>query len=466
MSQPETTSAEPNAAETHEHEHSEPRPLGECEREISIEIPSTTVSGELETFVSRYQRMARVPGFRRGKTPASLVRRRFADELKQEVVESLVPKYFREEVQKQGLAPISQPRIVDFHFEEGEPLRFKAVFEVMPSIELAPYGDLKAERADISVADDDVERELQALRENQASYNSVEEDRGLQDGDYAQASFNGTPIEKQESGLVDPSGNPVSSGQQDAKPTGAQPVHMDDVLIDIGGTNTVREFSDHLRGAKTGEERTFTITYPEDAQDKRLAGKTLEYTVQIKGIKKKVVPELSDDFAKELGDFKSLDELRTRIRQQIEAQKRHEIEHTAKDKLVEELVNRNQFPVPESLVEHQVSSRLERGFRALAAQGMRPEDMRKMDFGRLRVAQRDAAVREVKASLILEKIAEKENIEASDSELEVEVERLAQQSRQPVEAVRKKLVDDGALERMRERIRNEKTLDFLYQRSA
>jgi len=466
LSQPETTSAEPNAAETHEHQHSEPRPLGECEREISIEIPSDTVSGELETFVSRYQRMARVPGFRRGKTPASLVRRRFADELKQEVVESLVPKYFREEVQKQGLAPISQPRIVDFHFEEGEPLRFKAVFEVMPSIELAPYGDLKAERADISVADDDVERELQALRENQASYNSVEEDRGLEDGDYAQASFNGTPIEKQESGLVDPSGNPVSSGQQEPKPTGAQPVHMDDVLIDIGGTNTVREFSDHLRGAKTGEERTFTITYPEDAQDKRLAGKTLEYTVQIKGIKKKVVPELSDDFAKELGDFKSLDELRTRIRQQIEAQKRHEIEHSAKDKLVEELVNRNQFPVPESLVEHQVSSRLERGFRALAAQGMRPEDMRKMDFGRLRVAQRDAAVREVKASLILEKIAEKENIETSDPELEAEVERLAQQSRQPVEAVRKKLVDDGALERMRERIRNEKTLDFLYQRSA
>jgi trigger factor len=466
LSQPETTSAEPNAAETHEHQHSEPRPLGECEREISIEIPSSTVSGELETFVSRYQRMARVPGFRRGKTPASLVRRRFADELKQEVVESLVPKYFREEVQKQGLAPISQPRIVDFHFEEGEPLRFKAVFEVMPSIELAPYGDLKVERADISVGDDDVERELQTLRENQASYNSVEEDRGLRDGDYAQASFNGTPIERQESGLVDPSGNPVSSGREEAMPSGAQPVHMDDVLIDIGGTNTVREFSDNLRGAKTGEERTFTITYPEDAQDKRLAGKTLEYKVQIKGVKKKVVPELSDDFAKELGDFKSLDELRTRIRQQMEAQKRHEIEHTAKDKLVEELVNRNQFPVPESLVEHQVSSRLERGFRALAAQGMRPEDMRKMDFSRLRVAQRDAAVREVKASLILEKIAEKENIETSDSELEAEVERLAQQSRQPVEAVRKKLVDDGALERMRERIRNEKTLDFLYKRSA
>ena len=467
MSQSETTTAEPNVAENHEHQHSsEPRPLGACEREISVEIPADTVSGELETFVARYQKMARVPGFRRGKTPASLVRRRFADELKQEVVESLVPKYFREEVQKRGFAPISQPRIVDFHFEDGEPLRFKAVFEVLPDIELASYNDLKVEKGDISVSADEIEHELQALRENHASYNSVEEDRGLQDADFAQASFTGTPIEKQESGLVDPAGNPVSSGQQESKPTGAQPVHMDDVLIDIGGTNTVREFSENLRGAKAGEERLFTISYPEDSQDKRLAGKTLEYKVQIKALKKKQVPELNDDFAKELGDFKGLDDLRTRIREQLEAQKRHEIEHTGKDKLVEELVNRNSFPVPETLVDHQVTSRLERGFRALAAQGMRPEDMRKMDFGRLRVAQRDAAVREVKASLILEKIAEKENIEASEAEVDAEIEHLAQQSRQPAEAVRKKLADDGALERMRDRIRNEKTLDFLYRRSA
>jgi trigger factor len=466
LSQSEATSADANATATHDHSHaSEPRPLGECEREISVEIPADTVSGELESFVSRYQKMARVPGFRRGKTPASLVRRRFADELKQEVVESLVPKFFREEVQKRGLAPISQPRIVDFHFEDGEPLRFKAVFEIMPKIDLASYSDLKAEKADTSVADDEVERELQSLRENQASYTTVEADRGLADGDFAQASFTGTPVEKQESGLVDPSGNPISSGEP-AKPTSAQPVHMDDVLVDIGGTNTVREFSDHLRGAKAGEERTFTISYPDDFQDKRLAGKTLEYKVQIKGIKTKVVPELNDDFAKELGDFKSLDDLRTRIREQLESQKRHEIEHNAKDKLVEELVNRNQFPVPESLVDHQVTARLERGFRALAAQGMRPEDMRKMDFGRLRTAQRDAALREVKASLILEKIAEKENIETSDAEVDAEIERLAQQSRQPAEAVRKKLTDDGGLERIRERMRNEKTLDFLYKRSA
>jgi len=473
LTESETTSADQNASETHEsqtpehetHEHTHaPRPLGECEREIAIDIPADVVSGELQAFVARYQKMARVPGFRRGKTPASLVRRRFADELKQEVVESLVPKYFREEVQKKGLSPISQPRITDFHFEENEPLRFKAVFEVLPQIELSPYGDLKAEKREISVEEQEVDRELQSLREHQASYNSVEEDRGLRDGDFAQASFTGTPVTKEVSGLVDPAGNPVSSGA--AKPSGSQPVHMDDVLIEIGGPNTVAEFSQNLRGVKPGEERTFTIAYPEDFQDKRLAGKTLEYTVQVKGIKQKQIPELNDEFAKELGEFKSIDELRTRIREQLESQKKHEIEHSAKDKLVEELVNRNQFPVPESLIEQQISSRLERGFRALAAQGMRAEEIRKMDFGRLRAAQRDAAVREVKASLILEKIAEKENVQASDSELDTEVERFALQSRQPVEAVRKKLVEEGALERMRERIRNEKTLDLLYQRSA
>ncbi|HVH85529.1 MAG TPA: trigger factor [Terriglobales bacterium] len=466
MSPPESTS-EQTTADTHEEQHTRsPQSLGECEREISIEIPAEVVSGELQSFVARYQKLARVPGFRRGKTPASLVRRRFADELKQEVVESLVPKYFREEVQKRGFNPISQPRITDFHFEEDEPLSFKAVFEVMPEIDVSPYNDLKAENGDTSVADDEVERELQSLREHQATYNSVEEDRGLQDGDFAQASFTGTPVEKQTSGLLDPAGNPISSGQQDNKPTGAQPVHMDDVLIDIGGTNTVREFSENLRGAKAGEERAFTISYPEDFQDKRLAGKTLEYKVQIKGVKRKQVPELNDDFAKELGEFTSVEDLRRRIREQLEAQKKHEIEHAAKDKIVEELVNRNQFPVPETLVEQQITSRLERGFRALAAQGMRAEDMRKMDFGRLRAAQRDAAVREVRASLILEKIANRENVQISDAELDAEVERFAQQSRQPVEAIRKKLTDDGTLERMRERIRNEKTLDLLYQRSA
>jgi trigger factor len=411
-------------------------------REIAVEVPAAEVTRETEALIQKYQKLARLPGFRKGRVPASIIRQRFAEDIKTDVVESLVPRYFRQEADKQGLVPVSQPRVSDLHIHDGEPLRFKASFEVLPDIKVEGYKELRADHPVIDVTDEEVDQALNQLREQHATYTAIE-GRPLAEGDFAQVALDGKP----------------RAGE-------GQPVHMDDVLVEIGGANTVREFSDNLRGCKAGEDRTFTIAYPDDFQDKRLAGKTLEYKVQIKGIKSKHLPELNDEFAKELGEFKSLDELRTRIREQLGAQKRHEVEHSAKDKLVEELVNRNNFPVPESLVDQQITSRLERGFRALASQGMRAEDMRKMDFGRLRAGQREAAVREVKASLILEKIADKENIEASDTEVDAEVARLAQQSRQPVEAVRKKLTDDGALDRLRERIRNEKTLDFLYQRSA
>ncbi len=202
-------------------------------------------------------------------------------------------------------------------------------------------------------------------------------------------------------------------------------------------------------------------------RDKRLAGKTMTYEVDVKGIKTKSVPELNDDFAKELGaDFNSIEELRKRLRDNMKAEKQHEAEHQGKDKMVEELVNRNDFPIPESMLDQQIDLRLERGLRALAAQGMKTEDMKRMDFARLRAGQRDAALREVKASLILEQIADQEKIEVSDEELDHEVESMALQAKQPLEQVRARLTEDGGLDRIRHRIRNEKTLDFLYRKSA
>jgi trigger factor len=208
------------------------------------------------------------------------------------------------------------------------------------------------------------------------------------------------------------------------------------------------------------------VKYPEDSQDKRLAGKNFTYTVKIHSIKQKSLPELNDAFAKELGEFANLEEVKKRIREGLEAERKHAAEHTAKDKLVEELVKRNEFEVPEALVERQIDLRLERGLRALAAQGMKPEDMKKMDFTRLRAAQREQAVQEVKSSLLLEKVADEEKIEVSDEELNQEIESLAKQSKQTAEAIRARLTRDGALDRIRTRIRNEKTLNFLYHQSA
>jgi trigger factor len=241
---------------------------------------------------------------------------------------------------------------------------------------------------------------------------------------------------------------------------------MDDVLIEIGGKNTVPEFTQNLTGASAGDERTFDVSYAADIGDKRLAGKTFVYTVKVNGIKQKSLPELNDDFAKELGDFTSLDQVRKQIRENMQAERQHNAERESKDKLVAELVKRNEFEVPESLVDRQIDLRLERGLRALAAQGMKMEDLKKMDLPRLRAGQREQAVQDVKSSLLLERIAELERIDVSDEEMNREVEALARQSKQTSEAVRARLTEDGGLDRIRLRIRSEKTLDFLYHQSA
>ena len=414
-------------------------------REISVEIPAEEVTRETETIVQKYQKVARLPGFRRGHVPASIIRQRFKEDLKSDVVEALVPRYFRKEAEKLGMIPVSQPRVTDLHIHEGEPLRFKASFEIMPEIKVEGYKELRADKPEIVVKDEEVEEALSNVREQHATFTSVE-GRPLADGDFAQSSMDGRP--KDDDGT-------------------AKPVHMDEVLIEIGGKNTVPEFTANLRGANAGEEREFDVSYPADASDKRLAGKTFIYTVKVHAIKQKSLPELNDEFAKELGEFTSLDQVRKQIRENMLAERRHAAERDAKDKLVAELVKRNDFEVPESLVDRQIDIRLERGLRrALAAQGMKMEDMKKMDLPRLRAGQRDQAVQDVKSSLLLERIADLEKIEVGEDEVNHELEALAAQSKQTLEAVRARLTQDGGLDRIRNRIRSEKTLDFLYHQSA
>jgi trigger factor len=188
--------------------------------------------------------------------------------------------------------------------------------------------------------------------------------------------------------------------------------------------------------------------------------------VKVQGVKSKVLPELNEEFAKQLGEFGTINDVRKRIREQIESERTHKAEHEAKDKLVAELVKRNQFEVPESLVERQVDIRLERGLRALAAQGLTGEQMKKMDFQRLRAGQRDQAIQDLKASLLLEKVADEEKVEVSNEEMDRELDAMAQQSKQTVEAVRARLTPDGGLDRIRTRIRNEKTIELLYRQFA
>jgi trigger factor len=416
----------------------------DTKREIEVEIPHEEVSRETDALIEKYQKLARIPGFRRGHVPASIIRQRFSQAIQNDVVDALVPKYFRKEAERLGLIPVSQPRVTDLHAHEGKPMHFKASFEVMPEIKVEGYKELRAEHPEISVTDEEVEESLKGLQEQKATFSPIE-GRPIADGDYAQASLDGTPK------LDEP---------------GTKPVHMDEVMVEIGGKNTMPEFTENLKGANPGEERTFDVLYPEDFSDERLRGKTFSYKVKVNAIKQKFLPELNDDFAKELGEFSTLDDVRKRIREGMEHERRHNAEREAKDKLLAELIRRNEFAVPDALVEHQIDIRLERGLRALAAQGMSSEHMKKMDLGRLRAGQREQALEEVKASLLLEKIAEQEKIEVGDEEIDREIEALAKQTNQAADAIRARLTRDGALDRIRNRIRNEKALDFLYRQSA
>ena len=426
-------------------------------REIQVEIPVADVNRQTDALIQKYQKVARIPGFRRGHVPASIIRQRFSEEIKTDMVEALIPRFFRQEAERLSLHPVSQPRVTDLHLHDGEPLRFKAAFDVLPEIKLQGYKELRADKPEVAVSEADVEQAINDLRERQAAFNPVE-GRALADGDFAQVSLDGTPKAAE--------GQKAEGQKRDSKKDDSQPVHMDEVLVEIAGPNTMPEFTEHLRAAVAGDERTFDVSYPEDTEDKRLAGKTFTYTVKVQAIKQKSLPELNDEFAKTLGEFQTVDDIRRVIREQIESERRHEAEHAAKEKLVGELIQRNEFEVPDSLIDQQIDIRLERGLRALAAQGLTAEQMKKMDLQRLRVGQRDQAIHDVKAALLLERVAEEENVQVSDEELNHELEALARQSKQTSEAVRARLTRDGGLDRIRTRIRNEKTLDFLYRQSA
>ncbi|HLY98024.1 MAG TPA: trigger factor [Candidatus Angelobacter sp.] len=426
-----------------------------CRREVAVEIPAEVTAKSMDNLVRQYSRAARVPGFRKGKVPAGVIRKRFAEDIKGEMIESLVPQYFRMAVEKQGYMPVSQPIVRDLEMEDGQPIRFKATFEVLPQIELGEYKGIKAEHPSIQVTDEEVHNELKQLQERHGSYDPVDEDRPLQDGDFAQVSFQATPRENEPE---------EGTAATEARP---QPIQMDEVLVEIGGSNTVNEFSTNLRGAKAGEERIFDVAYPADFYDARLAGKTLHYTVKINAIKKKVVPELNDEFVREVSkDFQTVDELKGRIREGMQAERTHKAEHEAKEKLITELVEKHDFPVPWALVERQIDLRLERGLRMLAAQGMSTEAMRRMDINSLRGAQRDLAEKEVRSNLLLTRIAEAEGIDVTEEEVEQEVRIMARQMEQTPDAIRKRLMEDGTIDRIRNRMRSDKALDFLYNQPA
>jgi trigger factor len=434
----------------HDHSHDghdhPPAPVlnPECVREVAIEAPVEEVDKAFARVVREYKKYAKIPGFRAGKVPETVVRKRFAEQIKKDVVEALLPVRFQAAIAAAGVTPISQPQLTKLTLEEGQPLDGAAVFEIIPSFSLDGYQDVTVPKPTVEATEEEFQQEIKQLLESRSTVEPVDEDRPLVDGDWAQISYYGQ----------------VQAEEGETLP----PLEGQDSLIEVGGAETLPAFTEALRGSKVGQELKVEVVYPEDYTENNLAGKNVAYTIEVKGIKKRILPELNDDFAKELGDYENLEALEARIREHLLAIKQRQSEQQTREALFQALNAKFDFPIPESLVQQQVDARLDRGLRALAAQGMNPDMMRKLDFTRLRAAQRDSAVNEVKTSLLLDRIADTEEISVSDEEFEHELYMASLQSREPIETLRARLTEDGGLARIREQLRREKTASLLYQR--
>ena len=410
-----------------------------CKHELEISIPAEAVETETTKVTKTFQDRAKLPGFRPGKAPASLIRRNFAGDIRQQVLEHLVPKFFDEKAKEENLRVVGTPSISDVHFHEGESVHFKAKFEVYPEFDPAEYTGVEVPYTQPEVTDDDVAKRLEELRESKATFVNVDP-RPLEDGDFAVVSLES----------VAGAGDPIKS---------------DEVSVLIGGPETMEGFTENLRGASPGDEKEFDVTYPDDYGQEKLSGKTIRFKTVVKGLRRKELPELNDDFAQDTGDFRTVDELKEALRKSIFAQREIEAQRLAKDKLVDKLVDANDFPVPEAFVERQIENRVEQRLRSLSQQGVDPRSFN-LDWAKIKEAQRDAAIREVKASLILGKVAEREAIGVTNEEVDREITRIAQQNREPVPSVRKKLTEDGTLDRIASHIQTEKTLNFLFDKAT
>ena len=438
----------------HEHHHHGPTLNPELTKSISVEAPAEEVNKAFQQVVKRYSKLARIPGFRAGKVPPALIKSRFAKDVRQEVLESLVSEKFRSALREQKLNPVSEPQMSELLLAEGAPLKFKATFEVLPEFAIDGYDKVKVEKPDTALSDDEFEAELNNVLDHHATVEPVDEDRAIRDGDWAEIGFRG---QVQELAKV--------VGEETA-PKPANEITGEDTLIEVGGKNTLQAFNEALRGAKVGQELTFEATYPAEFGDARLAGRTVAYDVTVKAIKSKTFPERDEELAKQLGPYSDWTDFETKLRERSAHRKAEALKARARDAMLDELVAKYSFPVPETFVQRQVDARLERGLRALAQQGMSADAMRQLDFERLRGAQRDQALSEVKVSMILDKVAELEKIDVSDEEMERELLMLSLQAREPIESLQKRMTEDGSLLAMREQLRREKTGAALYERLA
>ncbi len=348
-----------------------------CKHSLEISIPVDVVESETSRVVDDIQKRAKLQGFRPGKAPANLIRKQFAGDIRQKVLENLIPVHLQKQLEAENLNAVDTPEITDVHFHDFAPLKFKATFEVFPEVALGEYTNVEVPYQDPEVAEEDIAKRVEEIREQKAQYINVDP-RPVADGDFAVVSL------------------------ESLQGVEGEPVKTDEMQLEIGAKDTFEAFTENLRGLTPGDEKDFEVTYPEDYGSEKLAGKTVKFHAVLKGLRRKDLPELDDEFAQELGDFRTVDELRETVRKSIFSQRQHDAQQEAKNKIVDKLVEAHDFPVPEAFVERQIKNRVEQRLRAM--QGTSIDPRKRCSIGnKVKEAQRDRRSKEVKASILLGK---------------------------------------------------------------
>jgi trigger factor len=423
-----------------------------CKKKLRLEIPGDTVRTETDKMAAKLARQVTVPGFRRGHVPSSVVKTRFRKELRDEVLSHLLPHSLGDAIREKDLKVIGEPAVDDLKFGDDESIDVTFTVEVAPEFEVSNYKSLPLTRRIYKIRDEDVERTINDLRERNAELVPVE-DRPSQSGDLVTVNLTGEVEPRPESG---------EGGEAGGTPTKEDlSIKQQDIQIELGGKGVLKEFTEALQGTKPGDRREFAVKYPDDYKPEQYAGRSANYTAEVTGVRFKELPAADDEFAQGIGEqFKSIDELRADIREKLEHEGEHRSDAELRSALMEQLIDRNRFEVPDYIVEKQMDSRLQTFARQLASPGLDPRSL-KIDWDELRESQRERAEREVRGSFVLDRIAEAEKIEAADIDVDEEISQLAHRSGVAEDVLRARLTKEGSLDSIREQVRNRKALDLV-----
>ncbi len=412
--------------------------VSETQKTLTIEIPSDVVDAEINRVAKGYSKQARIPGFRPGKVPATVVKQRFKDQILHDVMHGLIPRAVEEALQARGIEPVDTPNIKDVELHEGRPLKFTAAIETVPPFDPGDLSTLEAHRPSTEVTDAAIDEMLQRLRGRAAKSEPVE-GRPITDGDTVVLDIERTDA-------------------------GGEPDRHEDVTIELGSAANPPGFDANLIGLSPGEEKTFTVHFPEDYAVAEMANTDVTYTVKVKELRRRVLPELDDEFAKDLGEFDSLAALRERVRADLQEEAVEKADRQVRAEILKQLAERVAFELPPSLVEREIDRRLEEFARQLMQQNVDPRQAG-IDWAQFREAQREPAHASVASALALDEVARRENLAVTEEEIEREIEKFAARAGRTPAALRAQLEKEAGIGRLSTGLRREKAVDLALSRA-